>query len=405
MTAGSVAGARSPSRAPISSRPRSTKSSNRRRSSSAGSPPAGAGAAGAGAAAGRPARGVAVAPVRSAAASVVDGSVPTPSPAAHRPHSAELNETTSPGLGWLVARLSTSSPSTSEAKPCSARLGPTSTKTRAPCVIERAQALDELDRRGDLPREDVEHLLLDVVAGRVQLAVDVGHDRQLRGLQAQPLQRRAQRRARRRDDLGVEGVADRQRDRLVAALLQRGHDPADGLRRAAEHDLVGRVDVGEHDVAVARRDDLLDLGQRRHDGGHRPGVLDVEARHLAPAGADRLERGLERERAGGHERAVLAQRVAHDEVGSDPVLAQQAREGHVDGEHGGLGDLGRPQLLLGPRHRRGVGGIGEDDVRQPPALQQRGHDLVGPVEHLGDRPARGARSSASMLAYCEPWPV
>ena len=130
ITVGSVAGARSLPRSPISSRPRSTNSSNRRRSSS----PAGAGVGvGAGVAA-CAARGAAVAPERSAAVSRVAGSEPEPSPAAHRPHSAELNETTPPGLGWFVARLRTlSSPSTSEAKPCSARFGPTSTNTRAPC--------------------------------------------------------------------------------------------------------------------------------------------------------------------------------------------------------------------------------------------------------------------------------
>src|ERR1039457_1416114 len=58
-----------------------------------------------------------------------------PRPAAYRPASAALKEGKSPFLGWLVNRVRTSScsePSTSSAKPCSARFGPTSTKTRAP---------------------------------------------------------------------------------------------------------------------------------------------------------------------------------------------------------------------------------------------------------------------------------
>src|SRR5512139_707345 len=57
-----------------------------------------------------------------------------PRPAAQRPHSAALNDGTSPLLGWFVNSASTSScaPSTSSTKPCSAFLGPTSTKTRAP---------------------------------------------------------------------------------------------------------------------------------------------------------------------------------------------------------------------------------------------------------------------------------
>ena len=47
-------------------------------------------------------------------------------------------------------------------------------------VVQRAQALHELHRRGDLAAEDVEHLLDDVGAGRIELAVDVGDDRELR---------------------------------------------------------------------------------------------------------------------------------------------------------------------------------------------------------------------------------
>ncbi len=60
--------------------------------------------------------------------------VSLPSPAAHSPHMAALNEAVSPFLGWLVNSASTSSRSarTSSTKPCNAFLGPTSTKTRAP---------------------------------------------------------------------------------------------------------------------------------------------------------------------------------------------------------------------------------------------------------------------------------
>ena len=44
---------------------------------------------------------------------------------------------------------------------------------------------------------------------------------------------------------------------------------------AAQHELVGRVDVGEHDVAVDLLDDPLDLLDRRRDGGQRPGSSTV----------------------------------------------------------------------------------------------------------------------------------
>ena len=50
----------------------------------------------------------------------------------------------------------------------------------------------------------------------------------------------------------------------------------------------------------------------------------------------------------------------------------------------GCCDLGAAQLLLGARHRRRVRRVGEDDVGQPPALEQRRHDRVGLLEELGD---------------------
>ena len=163
-------------------------------------------------------------------------------------------------------------------------------------VVQRVQALDELHRRGDLAAEHVEHLLDGAVAGRIELAVDVGHDRQPGG-----------RRPRRWSIARSGSLAGAtisvwkawltgQRDRGVPALLHRGHGASDRVGGAAEHDLVRRVDVGEHDVAVGPGDDLLDLRQRGHDRRHRAGVVDSEARHLASAGADRLERVLERQR-------------------------------------------------------------------------------------------------------------
>jgi hypothetical protein len=47
----------------------------------------------------------------------------------------------------------------------------------APRVVKGAEALDELHRRGDLPTEDVNHLIEDVGTHRVEGAVDVGHQR------------------------------------------------------------------------------------------------------------------------------------------------------------------------------------------------------------------------------------
>ena len=170
----------------------------------------------------------------------------------------------------------------------------------------------------------------------------------------------------------------------MSTLLDRGHRAGDRFGGAAEHDLMRRVDVGEHDVALGFRDDLLDLRQRGHHRGHRAGILDAKACHLPSPRADGLERILERERAGADQGPVLADRVAHDQIRCDPVFAQQARKRGVDGDHGRLLDLGPAQLLLRPRHRRRILRVGEHDVGQAAALEQRSHDRVGLLEQLRD---------------------
>ncbi len=255
-----------------------------------------------------------------------------------------------------------------------------------PCalVVQRPQSLHELHGRRDLAAEEVEHLLHGPLAQRIELAGDVCDGRQLGRTQAEALEHRPQRFARGRHDLGVEAVADGQRDRGVPALLNGLHRPSDRLGGPAEHDLMRRVDVGEHDVAVDPCDDLLGLRQRGHHRGHRPGVVHLKTCHLAPARADGLERILERQPARADECAVLADGVAHHHVGSDPVFAQEKRERGVNGDHGRLLDLGAAELVLRPRHRGRIPWIGEDDVREPATLEQRSHQRIGLLEQLRD---------------------
>jgi hypothetical protein len=50
-------------------------------------------------------------------------------------------------------------------------------------VVERAQALDELHRRGHLFCEQIDHLGRNVRPGRIELSVDVGDNRNDRRLQ------------------------------------------------------------------------------------------------------------------------------------------------------------------------------------------------------------------------------
>ncbi len=202
------------------------------------------------------------------------------------------------------------------------------------------EALYELDGRGDLPRQQVEHLRAQLAAGRgIELAGDVADDGNARRLQAQPLEDAPQRLACRRDDLGMEGMADGQEDRAHAELLESGDRLFDRAGRPADDGLLTRVDVGGDDVASDLAEHLPHLFLGREDGGHLPVVRDADARHLLGASGDREQRVGERHRAAGDERGVLSEAVAHHQVGLDAALAQQPHQRDVCGEHRGLADL------------------------------------------------------------------
>ncbi len=107
----------------------------------------------------------------------------------------------------------------------------------------------------------------------------------------------------------------------------------------------------------------------------------IQAGHLAAAGADRLQCGLERQCARGHECAVLADAVTHHHVRPDAVRGEQPGERQVAGHHGRLGDLGLQKLLLELGDRVLVVLVDEDVAGQRLAEQRR-HDLVGLRERL-----------------------
>ena len=65
-------------------------------------------------------------------------------------------------------------------------------------------------------------------------------------------------------------------------------------------------------------------------------------------------------------------------VGGDPVLAEEAPEGEVGGEDGGLRDGGLLELLLGGGDGRSV--AVDEDVRADRAAEDRLHLPVGPRE-------------------------
>ena len=214
-------------------------------------------------------------------------------------------------------------------------------------VVQGAQTLDELHGRGDLATQQVDHAVDDVGPHRIEVTVDVGHEGDRRRLEVQPSQHRLQRLGRRSDDLGVEGVAHREEDRLMAGGAQAGDGRLDCLGGATDDGLRVAVDVGDDDVAVdlpQRALDLLEGGEHR---GHPATVLDSDVGHLAAPSTDGLEGVGEAQRSAGDEGAVLAQAVTHHHLGLDAVRAEQASERDVDGEDRRLGDLGLAQLLVG----------------------------------------------------------
>ena len=136
-------------------------------------------------------------------------------------------------------------------------------------LVQRAQTLNELDRRRHLGGEQVKHLGDDVWPRRVEAAGHVRHDRDLRRPQLEPLQRAPQRLAGGSHDRCVEGVADREHGGLEFALLELLDGRFDSFRRPTDDRLGRRVDIGDDDVAVGFSNDPLDLGERGEDRRHR----------------------------------------------------------------------------------------------------------------------------------------
>jgi hypothetical protein len=258
-----------------------------------------------------------------------------------------------------------------------------------PRAVQRAQTADELHRGGDLTSEQVDHRL---AVGRrwVEVPGHVGDDRQLRAAQVQTAQRLLQRCAGRSHDRGVEGVADRDPDRVDALRHERLDGALHRCGGPADHRLARAVDVGDDDAGVDRGHDALDLLQRAEDRRECPVVGDRDRRHLLAAGADGHQGGLERHRARRHQRAVLPEAVAHDHVGTQVVAAEKPGEGEIGREDRRLGDLGAGQLLLQGAHGVGVALVDEDVRRQRPAEHRR-HDPVRLRERVRDHRHLGAQ--------------
>ena len=102
-----------------------------------------------------------------------------------------------------------------------------------------------------------------------------------------------------------------------------------------------------------------------------------------PARAHGLERRLEVEGTGRHQRAVLAEAVAHHHVRAHTVVLEQPGQREVGGEHRRLGDLGARQLALRLLDGGRVVPV-DEDVRRERSPEQGRHDPVRLREGLGD---------------------
>ena len=110
-----------------------------------------------------------------------------PTPAAYRPHSAWLRAVASPSLGWFVASGDDIVAEDVGGEALQRLLRPDLDEDAGALVVQRAQAVDELHRRRHLGGQQVEHLGHHVGAHRVELAGDVGDDRDLRRPQLEAL--------------------------------------------------------------------------------------------------------------------------------------------------------------------------------------------------------------------------
>ena len=246
--------------------------------------------------------------------------------------------------------------------------------------VEGFDALDPLHRRGNLQLENI----LDALhRRRIEVAGDIGHQRQPRRADGEPVEDGPQGFAGMGHDLGMEGVADGDAHGPEALLFKEPNGLFDGLGGAPHHTLGVGVDVGGDDVAVHLLDRRLDDTDWRHDGSHPAVVVVGNFGHFRTAGGRGFQRMGERHDARRNQRGVFTERMAHHHVGVEAKLAQELVEAGVHGEHGGLGDGGLHEVAVGFLQRSLVAGI-DKDIRCERLAEDGGHHGVGFGEGLGD---------------------
>ena len=118
---------------------------------------------------------------------------------------------------------------------------------------------------------------------------------------------------------GMERMTDRQRGHVVTGFQKSRHGLLDRGAGAANDRLVLAVDVGDHHVTTHRFQDALDFFERSKHSRHATLVRRREASHFASTRADSFQRVGEGQAAGGDQRSVFAQAVAHREIRLDAI--------------------------------------------------------------------------------------
>ena len=203
--------------------------------------------------------------------------------------------------------------------------------------------LREADRLGDLPTQ------ARALGRRVALVRRRGLarvDRHARGREAQLGQERGEGLRARGHDRRVEGRRDREPPDLHAGLLEHLLGLGDRLGRPADDALIGRVEVGQHDLVEAS-EQLADARLRGHDGAHRAGLRErASLGHQLAATPRDAEHVLLAEHARGVQGRDLAEAVPRDRAGLDAELAEHRQQRRARAADRRLSPLRGPQRQL-----------------------------------------------------------
>ena len=151
---------------------------------------------------------------------------------------------------------------------------------------------------------------------------------------------------------------------------------------APDNALVVTVEVGDDHIAVELGEELVQLISRRENSGHQPRIVYSNLAHLPPSRGCRLEGVGHREDSGGDQCGVLAQGVAHHQIGSESSRPRETIEGRVQCQHGRLRDGCVHQSSFSATKLFRVFGIDKKEIAQR-APQNRGHHFIGLGKHLG----------------------